>query len=778
LVSAVDNEPVVEDEIFEPVDLTILPTNETLPGIGDPESPTLPTPTPVPTPSLPYPRVMTDIFGRDFFVPNDTAWRGEWDNFVNGTARGRNWGVEAINAPHAWMHWAEQDGGTWQINRERHSIIRVGVIDSFFLAHEDLTFVALFENNRPANPSPETLNHGIHVAGIIGADFNNGRGITGAAPNAELYGYSLHGTQQGEYAQFAHITSFNIMHGVGTLFANDVNVINISMSRGIPGGIGNYFQSLIDAHINLHTFDINAEQNRVLLVERELLTVFLRRYYDLGHDFIIVQSAGNNSNRLIRGNEGNADLRGRWVNTQYNGFFRNITDLQIRNRIIVVGNMENPYRPDADVDNFMANSSSQVGDRVDIFAPGTNILSTHLSSTQIGGVWLPYVELSGTSQAAPHVAGVVAMMWGVNPYLTGAELADLLLNNPLRNISLDDNGNVQIGAERQVTVRMTENGFNVQDPLVPAAITRNFPILDAAAAVNAALDATGTDRNITERSRLVSGVVVLPDTNDDNVVIEARALPVEHLPVPPPRRVSHNITDGQRLMPFALLLSTNRLYSLRVGISSGFFQRSYAAGIFIGSYDIPFLVIEPIHRIPGITIVSPIHYVDNLPQDEFIELVTPPFDFLSPSARRVDGRVMAPIAPLIEHGFGYELFFVGDYNEIRIYTHDNQRVVMQIGYDHFRVENLRPADTPTDEAMITDYAVFNYIDEVALQVINGSVFIPLRSLAEALGYTVHWDGETYTAAVMRPNGVSVQTMSMPMQSLMIESGTPNMYRWR
>ena len=770
LVSVVDNEPVVEDEIAE------MPT---------PQPRIEPVPAQIPNISSPvYPRVMTDRFGRDFFVPNDTQWRGQWDNFVNGTATGRNWNVEAINAPHAWMHWAEQDtqSGTWQINRERHSIIRVGVIDTFFPAHEGLTFEGVFENTIPDDVTMTAYNHGIHVAGTIGADFNNDMGIAGVTPNAELYVYGLHGVHHGAYAQFLHISSFGVMHGVGTLFANDVNVINISM------GTSNRlrFQSLLADGANLHTFDINAEQNNALRAERDFLTTFLMRYLDLGHDFLIVQSAGNSSNRVYRDDEDVvvADLTGRWVDARYNGLFVNITDWEIRQRIIVVGNMDNMFR---------SNVSSQVGNRVDIFAPGTSILSAHFNGALVGGVVLrdylqepiaptgpPYRELTGTSMAAPHVAGVIAMMWGVNPYLTGVELAHMLIDNFLREISVDNNGNVQVGAERLITVRMDEDGFNVLNPLDPDAITQQFLILDAAAAVNAALDATGVGRNITERKRIVSGVVVLPDANGGNVTIEARDFLPGGSPVFPPRRVSHNVTDDRRLVPFAFLLSTGRFYDLRVDVTGGFSQRSYFAmtGIFEGRYDLTFLVIEPVRRIIGVTVTHPAPFPDGLSQDEFIEVVTPPFDFLFPAARKIDDRVLTPIAPLIEHGFEYDLFFVDTYDEIRFYTHDNRRVVMRIGYDYFRVENLRSADTLGDDAQLIDYTIFNYHDDVALQVINGSVFIPVRSIAEVLGYTVYWDTYTYTAAIMRPSGVPVQAMLMPMPSLVIESGVSGRYRWR
>lgn len=54
--------------------------------------------------------------------------------------------------------------------------------------------------------------------------------------------------------------------------------------------------------------------------------------------------------------------------------------------------------------------SSNWGSKVDICAPGVNIYSTYPGNR--------YFYLSGTSQAAPHVAGASALLWSVNPDLT------------------------------------------------------------------------------------------------------------------------------------------------------------------------------------------------------------------------------------------------------------------------------------------------------------------------------------------------------------------------
>ncbi len=55
---------------------------------------------------------------------------------------------------------------------------------------------------------------------------------------------------------------------------------------------------------------------------------------------------------------------------------------------------------------------------VDLVAPGVKIMSTWINSS--------YREAAGTSMAAPHVAGVAALVWSVAPELTNQEVWDLL----------------------------------------------------------------------------------------------------------------------------------------------------------------------------------------------------------------------------------------------------------------------------------------------------------------------------------------------------------------
>lgn len=76
---------------------------------------------------------------------------------------------------------------------------------------------------------------------------------------------------------------------------------------------------------------------------------------------------------------------------------------------------------------------SNYGPALDLFAPGQNIWSTSIYNTNNG-----YQQMSGTSMAAPHVAGVAAMYLQYNPNASPATVHNLIVGtatwNLLRNI--------------------------------------------------------------------------------------------------------------------------------------------------------------------------------------------------------------------------------------------------------------------------------------------------------------------------------------------------------
>ena len=101
----------------------------------------------------------------------------------NDPGYAKQWNLEKIGAPSAW-------------NRTTGAKVRVGIVDAGVdLAHEDLAgrvvantacLKTMGDPNNCAGSGQDDIGHGTHVAGIIAADRDNGIGVAGVAPDAEL----------------------------------------------------------------------------------------------------------------------------------------------------------------------------------------------------------------------------------------------------------------------------------------------------------------------------------------------------------------------------------------------------------------------------------------------------------------------------------------------------------------------------------------------------------------------------------------------------------------
>ncbi|MFD2569809.1 S8 family serine peptidase [Spirosoma soli] len=203
--------------------------------------------------------------------------------------------------------------------------------------------------------------HGSHVAGIIGAKRDNGRGIDGVADNVRIMPVSVVPANGDERDK-------DVANGIRYAVENGARVINMSFGKRLSP-----FKEQVDAAIQF------AEE----------------------HDVLIVHAAGNNGE--------NYDSLPAYPSARYeNG--------KIAQNVLVVGN--STWRIN---EGLVSRSSNYGAQTVDLFAPGTDILSTLPNNR--------YANLSGTSMAAPNAAGVAALLRSYFPKLTAVQVKEILVKS-------------------------------------------------------------------------------------------------------------------------------------------------------------------------------------------------------------------------------------------------------------------------------------------------------------------------------------------------------------
>ncbi|MEW6684458.1 MAG: S8 family peptidase [Nitrospirota bacterium] len=276
---------------------------------------------------------------------------------------GLQWDLSMINLPSAW-----------ELTTGNSSVI-VAVLDTGIRSHADLNANVLntgynFVSNTSDPIEPLTALssfHGTHVAGTIAAIGNNTVGMAGVAWNAKIMPIRVLSPTEGTDTAIINgmLYAAGLPNSSGTVPPQRANVINMSL-----GGEGACSQSYQDA--------INAIRNAGV---------------------VIVVAAGND---FESGNpvETPASCQG----------------------VITVGAVDP-----------LGEKASYSGSQPYVFiaAPGGEMVDAiHAGTLSTWPVSNPgetaYKFEQGTSMAAPHIAGVVALMLSVNPSLTPSEVETIL----------------------------------------------------------------------------------------------------------------------------------------------------------------------------------------------------------------------------------------------------------------------------------------------------------------------------------------------------------------
>jgi len=240
----------------------------------------------------------------------------------------------------------------------------IAIIDSGVNRHPDLNVIRCwsFLIFTPIPICNDEIGHGTHVAGIAAAKDNN-IGVVGTAPGAKIWALKIFGNTN-NYWSSDLIKALNYV----SRNANDIEVVNLSLG-------GAYF---------------SWPETIALLV---LAT----------KGVVVVTSAGNDN--LDAGNFSPARIPVAITvsaisdsDGKCGGSGASLSGIG-GNHIFQPRSVNNP-------DDFIA-SYSNYGSVVDLAAPGSRIWSTDNKGS--------YTSLSGTSMAAPHVAGAAALYKSLHP---------------------------------------------------------------------------------------------------------------------------------------------------------------------------------------------------------------------------------------------------------------------------------------------------------------------------------------------------------------------------
>ena len=361
--------------------------------------------------------------------PDDaTAGTGsgwDWDDpFEKG-----NWGLVWSQFPEAWNLLE-------QLKRKQPGVI-TGIVDGGFEAHEDLPGLQIQPQVCGGGGTCRALEntpnaHGNHVAGIIGAAYDNAadgapkrsKGVSGANPVARMYGYPAPtaGIDPLRPWRAASLVDQQI-ELFSQILANrpaQMRVINYSMGAASfdgenwadaygeqlcgPGAADDDLPELQTPVKQVCTPNNLDEWQREIANAGRAAAPVVRSAAQQG--VTIVQAAGNEGATFCPGGSCqpiDAAARGEfaWVSRHWND--AGVGQDGLANPVLVVQSIENDGTPRAD---------STLGG--DIAAPGDKILSTVLGDG--------YASMGGSSMAAPYVTGLVGYLLADDPSLSVADV--------------------------------------------------------------------------------------------------------------------------------------------------------------------------------------------------------------------------------------------------------------------------------------------------------------------------------------------------------------------
>ncbi len=283
--------------------------------------------------------------------------------------------------------------------------------------------------------------HGTHCAGIAAGK------IHGWAKNARVYSQKLAGLEgSGDSGTGISITyAFDAIKTWHTSKAGSRPTV-VNMSWGY-GGLYNSVTSLTyrgtsytdsnttsNASYRYTNYGLNSSSGAPILtyvcnVRIGSVDTDIEELITAG--VIVCIAAGNRATKIDV--SGGTDYNN-FVVTDNGTFYYHRGSSPYSDNALIVGSMDSEVY---DVTNDQRATYSETGPGVNIWAPGTDIMSATSTTNKWGTGSQPYyldilyrqTNISGTSMATPQVAGVSALLLQLNPSYTPAQVKTSLLNN-------------------------------------------------------------------------------------------------------------------------------------------------------------------------------------------------------------------------------------------------------------------------------------------------------------------------------------------------------------
>jgi subtilisin family serine protease len=315
-----------------------------------------------------------------------------------------NWGLKSIRMPPVWTIVQRYRDANPTLARPK-----VAVFDTGFSKHEDLTFNSIrnpLDTDQPVAPTtslsrPCESGHGNHVSGIIGANFGNGLGIDGIVPQAKIDAIVVltpesliedptlsNTTAESRIMLFGNVLPVIYSYLYDPSAIVGLRVVNLSLGYNIPfEGDPNSIPGLAENIAN-----------------QAIMFAALARQFE--KTVLFVAAAGNDSEGRTTPLDAKWSSPIVWAATELKmaeGPLKNVIIVEASNRF-----GERAY-------------FSNLSKRASVSAPGIDILSTLLPGE------ISYSVCQGTSQATPHVAGVAAILFELDPTKKPAEIAEIIM---------------------------------------------------------------------------------------------------------------------------------------------------------------------------------------------------------------------------------------------------------------------------------------------------------------------------------------------------------------